>query len=429
MEKLKALRAKRGEIVDAMSALTEAEEFDQAAFDAKKADLDKIDRQIAAAEEAQRLQAATAKPSRANERTPAQPRRFRSGSLRAFRGETAEEDAYRSGQFIRSVLLRHDAATQWCRDNGVVVTRAQSEDVNTAGGFLVIPEFERAIIDLREMYGMFRQECRLMPMGSDQVLIPRRTGGVTAYWVNENAEITASDKSWGQVQLLAKKLAALTRLSTELADDAIISIADDLADEMAYAFAKEEDRVGWNGTGLSTDGGIMGARPKIVDGTHTASAIVAAAGHDTFAEIDAADLASVMAALPKYAEMTAKWYCSQYAWAQVFQRLAQASGGTTMTEVTGGKPRRAYLGYEVAIDQTLPSGTGDFSNLSMLFFGDLRRAARMGERRGFTIARSEDRYFEFDQIGVKATERVDINVHDLGDNATAGPLIALVGAP
>jgi hypothetical protein len=60
----------------------------------------------------------------------------------------------------------------------------------------------------------------------------------------------------------------------------------------------------------------------------------------------------------------------------------------------------------------------------MFFFGDLPKAAMMGERRGVTIKRSDHRYFENDQIGLLGTERFDINVHDFGDNTNAGPLVA-----
>jgi HK97 family phage major capsid protein len=51
----------------------------------------------------------------------------------------------------------------------------------------------------------------------------------------------------------------------------------------------------------------------------------------------------------------------------------------------------------------------------------------MGERRGITVKTSEERYFEYDQIAIQATERVDINVHDVGDATTAGPIVALIG--
>jgi len=104
-----------------------------------------------------------------------------------------------------------------------------------------------------------------------------------------------------------------------------------------------------------------------------------------------------------------------------------AAGGVTLSELTGGRPTRRYLGYDVVIDQTLPTTTSTINNVPMLFFGDLRLAATMGERRGIRVKTSDDRYFEYDQIGIQATERVDIVVHDLGDNTTAGPLVALIG--
>jgi hypothetical protein len=54
-------------------------------------------------------------------------------------------------------------------------------------------------------------------------------------------------------------------------------------------------------------------------------------------------------------------------------------------------------------------------------------AAAVGERRVATIRKSDDRYFEQDQVGILGTERVDIVVHDAGDNTTAGPIVGLMG--
>jgi HK97 family phage major capsid protein len=51
----------------------------------------------------------------------------------------------------------------------------------------------------------------------------------------------------------------------------------------------------------------------------------------------------------------------------------------------------------------------------------------MGTRRGITIATSEHIYFETDEIGIRGTERFDINVHDIGDTTNAGPIVALIG--
>ena len=436
--RLNALRAKQGEITDKMEALlkkaADAGEDLNADEQQAFAELEKEFEETKAMAEREERVAKTkgdlAKPINlpGNERkTVSAEARVRYGKLKSFRGENAEEDAYKAGQFVLATMFDNEKAAQWCKDNGVLIQKAQSEGINSAGGFLVPTEFNQAIIDLREEFGTFRQSCQVVPMGSDAMTIPRRAGGLTAYFVGEGVAATESSKQWDQVSLAAKKMAVLAKMSTDLADDAVISIADDLASEIAYAFAVKEDACGWNGDGTSTYGGIVGARTKIIDGTHTKSAIDAATNHDTFAEIDATDLATVMAALPKYAERNAKWYCSQVCWALVFQRLIAAAGGVTIGELTGGKPTRSYLGYPVVIDQTLPTSTGDLSDVAMLFFGDLRLAATMGERRGVSIKSSEHRYIDQDQIGIFGTERVDISIHDLGDNTNAGPLIALIG--
>lgn len=436
-DRLNALRAKKGAIFDSMEELLKRASDDNTrdltddeaqVYKDFEADFEKTEAAIAREEKLVAIKASVSKPVNipGNERrsAPAEAR-VRYGKFKAFQGANAEEAAYRSGQFLLATMLRNEKSATWCRENGVIITRTQSESINSSGGFLVPNEFNQAIIDLRESYGTFRQACQLIPMSSDSMTIPRRAGGLTASFVAENAEITASTKSWDQVTLTAKKVGALAKMSTELSEDAVISIADDLASEMAYAFAVLEDSCGWNGTGTSAFGGIVGVRTKIIDGTHTASAIDAQTNHDTFAEIDATDLTTIMAKLPKYAERNAKWYCSSVAWSLVFQRLIAAAGGNS-TQTLGGKVQQAYLGYPVVIDQTLPTSTGDISDTAMLFFGDLRLAATMGERRGITIKSSEERYFELDQIAIMATERMDINVHDLGDNTTAGPLIALV---
>jgi HK97 family phage major capsid protein len=79
------------------------------------------------------------------------------------------------------------------------------------------------------------------------------------------------------------------------------------------------------------------------------------------------------------------------------------------------------------IDQTWPTATTDISDTAMIGFGDLGMAVTMGERRGISIQTSNERYFEYDQVAIKATERFDINVHDIGDSTTAGPFVALIG--
>jgi hypothetical protein len=59
--------------------------------------------------------------------------------------------------------------------------------------------------------------------------VPKRSSGVTAYFIQEdNSGVTASDKGWANVNLVAKTLAALSLISKNLEEDSIIDVVDDL---------------------------------------------------------------------------------------------------------------------------------------------------------------------------------------------------------
>lgn len=362
---------------------------------------------------------------------PGIPKFFPVSRLKAFRNGTDDERreaAYRSGMFLAAAVFGKSWAKAWCAENGIPLSlekweeqKAMSEGSNTAGGFLVPGEFESAIIDLREMYGVFRQSTRVHNMASDTTTVPRRAGGLTAYAVGEGVAGTYSDKAWNQVSLTARKWMVLAKYSSELNQDAIISMADDLAAEIAYAFATTEDDCGWNGDGSPTYHGIRGTRVKLLT---LAGAVVAASGHDTFAEIDAADLSSVMAKLPAYALPGAKWYISQPGKTLLFDRLTQAAGGNTKQDF-GGKAVDSYQGYPIVVSQKLPLVATDISDTIMLHFGDLTKSTTLGDRRGILIASSEHVAFESDQLVIRGTTRFDINNHDLGDATNAGPLVGL----
>jgi HK97 family phage major capsid protein len=352
------------------------------------------------------------------------PELFRFGQLRAFKGKNKEADAYKAGRWLMATIMGDAGSRQWCRDKGIEI-RVQTEGVNTAGGFVVPDVMERAIIDLRETYGMFRANARVLPMGSDHTVIPRRTGGVTAYFVGETTEITASDKSWNQVELTAKKLGALTRMSTDLSEDAIINIADNLAEEMAWAFAKKEDECGLDGDGTNTYGGMVGIRTKFVDGDHTAGYDEGTSACTAWSHITIADeIVTVMSLLPTYALPRAKWYINPAGKAACFDALALAAGGNTTREIASGA-EPMFAGYPVVVSAAMPSAPTD--QTVAILFGDLSLSSTFGDRRGITIKVSADRYLEYDQIGIQATERFCIVNHDIGDTSTAGPVVALVG--
>jgi HK97 family phage major capsid protein len=349
-------------------------------------------------------------------------KRARYSKLHNFNGDGAEERAYTSGMWIRGALLGDARARKWCESNDIEIRTAQAEGTEYLGGYLVPEEFMQTIIDLRETYGVFRREAFVLPMGSDTSVVPRRATGLTAYAIGENTEITESNATWDQVRVTAKKWAVLTKMSNELAADAVISLADWLAGEIAYQFAYKEDQCGFIGDGTSTYAGIHGATIKINDGNHAGSIVTSV--EQAFSALILTEFESVVGKLPTYATTNAKWYISKAGFYASMARLMDAVGGNTIDHIAGGKAMQ-FLGYPVVFTDVMISALTDQTSLILALFGDLRQAATMGVRGGVEMMVDSSRYMEYDQTAIRGTERFDINVHELGGASTAGSLVAL----
>ncbi len=364
----------------------------------------------------------------------------RYGSLKAFKGSDAADKAYETGMwlvanFFPSDNPNHRKAREYCSNRlPGEYWNALSTGIPANGGNLVPDVMAQTIIDLREQYGIFRQWADVMPMSSDYQIIPRRSGSVTPSWTAEGVAISASAPTFDNVTLTAKKLAAYTLISSELVEDAIINIADWVTYDIGQQFAYEEDRVGFNGTAIPSDGNINGLFNAILGSTVTASYIdVVTATHNTAAEIDNSDITTLMGKLPQYALPGSAFFCSQTFASSIFGRLAAAGGGNTIDTLQrwniSSLGQRgivgSYLGYPIVASQVLPTGT--CTSVPMLAFGNLAKAATVGERRQIRFAMDSSIKFAEDQIAIKATTRLDINVHDLGTTSVVGPIVVLKG--
>src|SRR5712671_452282 len=95
------------------------------------------------------------------------------------RAYATEKEAARAGTWFAAV-----AGAEWAlKRNDLPIVKAAAEGVNTSGGFLVPPELSAKIVELRDQRGIFRLACGgAEPMKSDSDSIPRRTGGLSAFF-------------------------------------------------------------------------------------------------------------------------------------------------------------------------------------------------------------------------------------------------------
>jgi HK97 family phage major capsid protein len=437
MDNLKKLQDEAATLANRIDAVRAIEAEDTTARDVELIDLNKradeltakIDFEKKVVESAKNLRSVVERCSPAPEVKEERSEKVRveavpfSGRLRAF--ENAK-DAYSVGMWFKA--KGGDAeAKRWCQDHGVEA-RAQGSTGSTTGAAFVPDVLSSTVIRLVDQYSAFAQNATNVVMPSDVLLFPRRTAGATAYWIDENSAITASDPTSNQVTLTAKKVTGAVVIASELLQDSIVSIADWIAAELALTLSNAVEAAAWSGNpsnapgvaGLVTThtGGLLASSAA----TYAAS-LVTAAG-DTPDEVTKANLLAMMAAVPQHSRQGAKWFCSPFFFATCMQNLDLAQGGSVGLSQGMGP---TFLGSEVVLTDRLPSGA-DSTGVIMALYGNMANSSYYGIRQAIEIASSDQVNFLSDQTVIRAVARVAITHANLGTSSLAGPIIGLVGA-
>jgi len=353
-----------------------------------------------------------------------------------------EELAFRFFNWLVPILTPpnwevHQRAVKFCRDNGIAA-KALDEGINAAGGALIPPEFDRLIVRLIEANGVFRQNAKNRPMRSDLTSRPRRTGGVTTQWLGQGDAITASTPAYDSINLVAKKLAALTVASSEIDEDSALIIADEIASEIGIAFALAEDLAGFLGDASPTFGGVTGVTRKLLglDATIGNIAGIKIAAGNLWSEFIFQDFLDAASLLPQYADNPrTAWYCNRLFYFNTMLRCALvgaagvAAGGVVTTAPDG---RPVFLGYPVNFTQVMPRTDGN-SQIACLL-GDLSLACSLGDRRMRSIFVDPFSLGASDSIQIRGIERLDLMANDVGSASATpslrvpGPVVGLISA-
>jgi HK97 family phage major capsid protein len=343
--------------------------------------------------------------------------------------DEANFKAYAFGQWARALAGNRKSA-EWVKNN----LKAQTEGTTTAGGFTVPDPLSSDLIYLREQYGVARQNCRIYPMSSDILNVPNATVSTIVRYPGEATAITDSDMTFAQVQLVAKKMAILTQVSKELAEDAVIDFGATLARDMAFSMAKEEDRVVFNNAVDATsgiDGILYGVNNKSATKTQIASLVQFTTGQTGPAlGPTLGDLAKMVGKLPTYAA-NPKWYMHREIFFNAVAPRLQALSGNAIGDIQNAYGQAPTLyGYPVVFVQNMAKTL--VASTPVMLFGDLSVGTAFGDRRGVTVEVSDQRYFETDNLAFKATQRFAFNAFDLGNTAAAAadqiPGALIVGA-
>lgn len=284
---------------------------------------------------------------------------------------------------------------------------------DTAGGYLVPTEQSNQVIELLRSKSLFlngdaSRLVTFLPMNTDTLTVPKLTGGATVQWVGENSQITDNSPTFGQITLVAKKMATLIKISNELMDDSDPAIDAIIRDDLARAMANEVDRVILQGSGL-------GSQPRGLTNIAgvTSTALNAVPSYDNFVDVVSRILSANVEADDSWA-----WVfnprdlatirkledpAGQYIWSGSDGLGRQFAGGNADTIL--GYPY--YTTTQIAIDAVN-------NNETEIFFGRWRDVV-VGMRKSIEIVASNEAgtSYEYDQTWIRAILRMDINIrHD-----------------
>lgn len=285
--------------------------------------------------------------------------------------------------------------------------KALAEGSDSAGGYLVPVEHSGRLIEmLRAKTAVRAAGATVVPMSSDTLQIPAQTGGATAYWVAENAQITASDQTWGQVELQAKKLAALTKLSTELFEDSDPAVEALVMGDLARVLALEEDARYLRGDGTNnTPTGLEHIDDVNVD----TSTLGANGGTPTFDH-----LANMLYALDADSVPgDGRAWIVHPRTLNTLRKIKDSTNHYLWADPAAPGDPPTLWGYPVFTTTAIPVNEvrGTSSDCSTIYLGCWPEFV-IGQRKALELRASDaaGSAFEYDQVFIRAILRVDCNV-------------------
>jgi HK97 family phage major capsid protein len=122
------------------------------------------------------------------------------------------------------------------------ISKALQESIFEAGGAIVPDEYVAEIIDLLSAQTVVRGSgVTTMPMNSGSLTMPFLADRATAEYVGELQNIPPSQPQFGQLQLSAKKLAALVPISNDLIRDSSPQADTIVRNDMVRSIGLRED--------------------------------------------------------------------------------------------------------------------------------------------------------------------------------------------
>lgn len=283
-----------------------------------------------------------------------------------------------------------------------ILSQALSEGVAGDGGYLVADDIRADILHFVNEYGLLRRYGSVFDMSrvkADNLHIPRLLSDITLSWVNEKAVIPESNPTLDDVNLILKKVAAISTVTEELLSDSLVVLYDFLMERYGEKISYAEDHQAFAGTGSPFTGILNASGTNVIT---LSGASVSALGYD-----DLVDMQSVSSSKLR----NARWFGSPTVFGEI-RKIRDDHGNPIIVKANNG-PIDELMGYPVEKTDVMPAVGSIAANTPFLAFGNPKHLglATKGEiafKISDTAVINGESVFERGEQALRAMERVGI---------------------
>lgn len=270
--------------------------------------------------------------------------------------------------------------------NNQFALKALSEGTDADGGYLFPNEFLTELVRALPEFNVMRNWVRIIPMKRNVMDITTLVSGPKVFWTAENASKTTTSAHFGADTLTARKLAAILYASDELIEDSdIFDVVQLIIQLFAEEIAREEEKVIWTGNGTT--------QPEGIDAAGTISTFSAGGTGD----FD--DIISLYYNLPRQYRQSGAFFMNDNT-AKNVAKLKDTNGQYLWVNSVREGESDTIKGRPVVISNWVPDGK--------IYFGDMKRAYFLGDRKRITVKVSQETETAFtkDQTAIRVVERI-----------------------
>lgn len=281
--------------------------------------------------------------------------------------------------------------------------KALTEGTASAGGYLVDPDIQSGILELRDYATPLQAIIPSINTTSDSIQLTRIASGTAAAFADELATKTQTDMTFAQFTENVFTAAGLATISNQLLADGNPS-ADQLAiRDIGTRLGILREQTYLNGSGTGEPTGILNTTgvtaATYTDGDPTAAEIL-----DEIADIIAETQDAAKVDISHIVLHPKIWTTLIKAKESDGHYTLGVGPGDPERRATDNRPVRSLYGYPVVLTYHLPTDLGAGTNETAIIVGNFSDALRI-ERQGVTVDTSEHVLFTSNQTVFRVEER------------------------